>query len=53
MTDCAVIGREGYADIPFIEGQNLKSVALSRVTFEKGATSAILCEPKPHIFTQS
>ncbi len=47
MRDCIVIGREGYRDIPFIEGQNVRSVALERVTFKNLSAPEILCEPRP------
>lgn len=49
MIDCVVTVREGYADIPFIEGTNVEKIELTRTSLDGFTDPQILCQPQPDI----
>ena len=34
LKNCTVIGRNGYEDIEFVEGENIKAINLENITFK-------------------
>ncbi len=43
MKNCMVSAREGYEEIPFMTGKNVKAVQLENVSFENLTNAEILC----------
>lgn len=53
MQDCFVSPREGFAEIPFMEGKNIKKVALKNVALDAFSDPQILCDENTEILTES
>ncbi len=49
MKDCTVTPRKGFEDIPFLEGENIKRITLTRVTVKGFANPKILCDPQTEL----
>ena len=45
MKNCTVTARTGYEEIPFIEGEHVKSVRLEQVAVQGFKAPNVICEP--------
>ena len=49
VRDCLITAREGFAEIPLIEGEHVAKIELERVSLRGFQNAAILCEPKAEV----
>ena len=49
VRNCLITAREGFAEIPLIEGEHVAKIELERVSLRGFQNAAILCEPKAEV----